>query len=144
MSPIPEEIRARVRAQADDRCGYCHSPQKYVLGPLEIDHIIPQARGGTDDEENLWLACRLCNGYKSIQTHGFDPVTGREVRLFNPRRQRWAEHFTWGEDSTRVVGLTDCGRATVLALQLNNIIAVMVRREWVSAGWHPPEKDLTK
>ena len=33
---------------------------------------------------------------------------------------------------------TPCGRATVMALQMNNLIAVMVRREWVAAGWHPP------
>lgn len=144
MSSITDEMRARVRAQAGDRCGYCHSPQRYVLGPLEIDHITPLARGGTDDEENLWLACRICNGYKGIQTQGYDPVTGRQVRLFNPRQQRWTEHFAWSEDGTRIVGLTDCGRATVLARQLNNVIAVMVRREWVAAGWHPPEEDAPK
>jgi hypothetical protein len=142
VSALTDETRARVRAQAGDRCGYCHSPQKYVLGPLEIDHIIPQARGGTDDEANLWLACRLCNGYKGAQTQGYDPVTSRLVELFNPRRQRWSEHFAWSEDGMRIVGQTDCGRATVLALQLNNVIAVMVRREWVAAGWHPPAEDV--
>jgi hypothetical protein len=45
------------------------------------------------------------------------------------------------EDGTRIIGLTACGRATALALQLNNVIAVMVRREWVAAGWHPPADD---
>jgi hypothetical protein len=62
--------------------------------------------------------------------------------LFNPRQQRWTEHFAWSEDGTRIIGLTDCGRATVLALQLNNVIAVMVRREWVAAGWHLPVEDV--
>lgn len=66
------------------------------------------------------------------------PLTGEEVPLFNPRKQLWAEHFMWSEDGTQVVGLTSCGRATVITLQLNNVIAVMVRREWVAAGWHPP------
>jgi hypothetical protein len=108
---------------------------------LEIDHIVPQARGGADDENNLWLACRLCNSFKGAQTYGLDPLTGRRVRLFNPRQQRWTEHFAWNEDGTRIIGLTACGRATVLALQLNNVIAVMVRREWVAAGWHPPVDD---
>jgi hypothetical protein len=41
-------------------------------------------------------------------------------------------------EGIQVVGLSDCGRATVIALQLNNVIAVLVRREWVAAGWHPP------
>lgn len=136
---ISEELKARVRTQAKNQCGYCRSLQKYVLGMLEIEHIIPKAKRGTDDEDNLWLACRLCNNFKGTQTHAKDPVTGHEVKLFNPRHQKWSEHFTWSEDGIYIVGKTACGRATVIALQLNNTYAVMVRREWVSVGWHPPE-----
>ncbi len=141
MSPgsIPKKLRARIQTQADNRCGYCQSPQKYVLGVLEIDHIVPQAQGGTDDEENLWLACRMCNGFKGTQTHKRDPVTGRRVKLFNPRKQHWSRHFAWSEDGIRIIGRTACGRATVIALQLNHVVVVMVRREWVTAGWHPPK-----
>lgn len=135
---VSDELRARVRAQAGDRCGYCQSAQRYVFAPLEIDHIIPTARGGTDEEDNLWLSCRMCNGYKGDRTQGRDPLTGQDVPLFNPRRQRWTEHFAWDTDGVLVIGLTPCGRATVIVLQMNNVIAVMVRREWVSAGWHPP------
>jgi len=29
-------------------------------------------------------------------------------------------------------------RQEVVALNLNNLIAVTVRRNWVAAGWHPP------
>jgi hypothetical protein len=137
---IPEDVRARVRSQAGERCGYCLSPQRLVLGLLEIEHLIPSARGGSDEEENLWLGCRLCNGYKGAHTDALDPVTGTRVPLFNPRRQRWSEHFSWSEDGTRVLGRTPCGRATVIALQLNNWIAVMVRTQWVAAGWHPPQE----
>jgi HNH endonuclease len=137
---ISEEVRARVRSEAKDCCGYCRSLQKYVLGMLEIDHIIPKAQGGTDEEENLWLACRLCNNFKGTQTHRQDPETARQVKLFNPRTQKWNKHFTWSEDGTHIVGHTACGRATVLALQLNHTCALMVRREWISAGWHPPKE----
>jgi hypothetical protein len=131
-------VRARVRAEARNRCGYCQSSQRYVLGMLEIDHIIPKGRGGSDEEANLWLACRMCNSFKGTQVAARDPLHGRRVRLFNPRRQRWSRHFHWSEDGTRILGRTSCGRATVMALQLNHVIAVMVRREWVAAGWHPP------
>ena len=137
-SSVSDEVRARVRASAGDRCGYCRSPQALVLGPLEIEHIIPSARGGSDDETNLWLACRMCNNFKGVQTYVVDPMTGRSVRLFNPRTQRWAQHFRWSADGTQIEGRTAAGRATVFALQLNNVIAVTVRRAWVSAGWHPP------
>ena len=135
---VSEVVRGQIRERAQNRCGYCQSPQQYVLGLLELDHIIPIAKGGTDAEDNLWLACRLCNGFKGTQTHARDPGTSRRVRLFNPRRQRWARHFLWSDDGTRIIGRTVCGRATVVALQLNHVIAMMVRREWVAAGWHPP------
>ena len=126
---IPEEVRARVRAQAGDRCGYWRSPQRLILGWLEIEHIIPKAAGGSDDQDNLWLGCRMCNNFKGKQTQALDPETGRQVRLFDPRRQQWSAHFAWSDDGTRILGRTPCGRATVLALQLNNLIAVMVRTE---------------
>jgi hypothetical protein len=136
---ISDEARSRIRAQAGDRCGYCQSAQRYVFAPLEIDHIVPIARGGTDEEGNLWLACRMCNSFKGDRTDGLDPLTGQQARLFNPRHQAWAEHFAWSAEGLLVTGLTACGRATVIALQLNNVIAVMVRREWIAAGWHPPQ-----
>lgn len=106
---------------------------------LEIDHIVPRAAGGTDQEENLWLACRLCNNAKGVKTHGSDLLTKRRVRLFNPRTQRWNRHFHWSDDGSRVIGKTICGRVTVDALNLNNEIARVVRQNWVSAGWHPPQ-----
>jgi HNH endonuclease len=138
VSQISEAVRVRVRASAQDRCGYCQSLQKYVLGILEIEHIIPKAAGGSDEEENLWLACRLCNSYKGVQTQGQDPESDRNVKLFNPRLQKWTRHFTWINNGTHIEGITACGRATVIAMQLNNSYAVPVRQAWISAGWHPP------
>jgi hypothetical protein len=135
---LTDEAREGVRTAAGNRCGYCLSPQRLVLGWLEIEHIIPKARGGTDVEQNLWLACRLCNNSKRTQIDAIDPRTGSRERLFNPRRQKWSQHFAWTSDGTRIRGQTGCGRATVTALQLNNVIAVMVRKEWVAAGWHSP------
>jgi hypothetical protein len=105
---------------------------------LEIEHILPRAKGGTDSEDNLWLACRLCNNAKGVQTHGYDSLTKRRVKLFNPRIQMWRRHFSWSDDGTLIVGRTACGRATVTALNLNNEIALVVRQNWVTAGWHPP------
>jgi HNH endonuclease len=138
---ISESIKNRVRESAHNRCGYCQSLQKYVLGILEIEHIMPSAAGGSDDENNLWLSCRLCNSYKGAQTNAVDPVSNKSVQLFNPRTQKWSEHLSWSEDGVRISGLTPCGRATVIALRLNNVYAVTVRQAWVSVGWHPPLED---
>jgi hypothetical protein len=135
---VSEEVRQRVREQAGNRCGYCLSPQHLVLGTLEIEHLIPRGRGGSDAEDNLWLACRLCNSFKAQQVSARDPETDLDVPLFNPRKQRWSDHFRWTTDGTKIQGRTPCGRATVSALQLNNMVAVTVRRYWIQAGWHPP------
>jgi hypothetical protein len=137
---IPDAVRERVRRAAGDRCGYCLSPQRYVMGVLEVEHTIPRARGGSDEEANLWLACGLCNRYKGAQTTAVDPLSGASVALFNPRTQAWPEHFRWSQDGAMVAGLTDVGRATVGALRLNNELAVEVRRHWALAGWHPPNE----
>lgn len=138
MSYIPKAVRQRVRTAARNRCGYCLSAQQYVYNIMPIDHIVPTSKGGSDDESNLWQACNLCNGYKGNQVDGVDPVTGLTVPLFNPRRQNWFEHFTWLENGVKVEGITPFGRATVIALQLNNVFAITVRKNWISVGWHPP------
>jgi hypothetical protein len=56
------------------------------------------------------------------------PITHRKVKLFNPRRQAWVRHFAWTPDGVYITGLTVTGRATVVALQLNNPYAAMVRQ----------------
>jgi len=110
------------------------------MARLEVEHIIPVAKGGSDDEINLWLACPLCNGHKSDKVEAKDPETGETVPLFNPRTQTWSEHFEWAADGLRVVGRTPAGRATVLALHLaDDPDALEVRGYWMMAGWHPPQ-----
>lgn len=109
------------------------------MATLEIEHIVPKAAGGSSDESNLWLACPLCNCFKASQTQCADLRTGRVVDLYHPRKQSWGDHFRWSRDGTRIIGRTPCGRATVVALQLNNFTAVTVRRCWVNAGWYPPD-----
>jgi hypothetical protein len=100
---------------------------------------VPEAAGGPTIEENLWLACVRCNQFKADRTHAQDPLTGELVALFNPRIQVWKEHFAWSTDGTEIIGLTPCGRATVIALHLNRELAILARRQWVSVGWWPPQ-----
>src|ERR1700752_216239 len=95
---LPVELDRRVRAAARNRCGYCLSPQHLVMARLEIEHIIPRAKGGANEESNLWLSCPLCNRYKADQTSAQDPATGQTVPLFNPRLHAWSDHFRWADD----------------------------------------------
>ena len=113
---VPADVDRRVRAAARNRCGYCLSPQHLVMAHLQIEHIVPLAAGGSNDESNLWLSCPICNSHKSDKSTFQDHETGDTVSLFNPRLQDWFEHFRWTEDGIRLVGLTPVGRATVASL----------------------------
>lgn len=136
---ISAALRQRVAEAAHYRCGYCLTSQR-IIGPLlEIDHIVPEARGGTDDEHNLTLACPVCNSHKADRVEALDPVTTVSVHLFNPRTDLWHEHFEWVEGGTVMRGKTPVGRATIDALAVNHPDIVAARRLWVIAGWHPPE-----
>jgi HNH endonuclease len=136
---ISEAIRQRVIKAARNRCGYCLCQQQYSPVTLEIEHLHPLAKGGTDEESNLCLACRTCNNFKRDQIDAIDAVTGQRVPLFNPRQQHWADHFEWSDSGQHILGKTPIGRATVEALKLNNELMVTVRGLWVQAGWHRPK-----
>jgi 5-methylcytosine-specific restriction endonuclease McrA len=138
VSSIPETIRQQVFTEADHRCEYCRSSRRLIGIPLVIDHILPKSAGGSDAPENLAAACYRCNEFKRAKTHVTDPATGELVSLFNPRQLRWSDHFLWTNGGTHIAGLTPIGRATVVALRLNNDYVVEARALWIGQGWHPP------
>ncbi|MDX1520096.1 MAG: HNH endonuclease signature motif containing protein [Anaerolineae bacterium] len=135
---VSKALRQKIAETAQFRCGYCLTSQ-HIVGPLlEIDHIISQAKGGTDAEENLWLACPTCNSHKSDRVTAVDAQTEQMVSIFNPRTEIWSEHFEWRDEGTLIHGKTATGRATIAALNMNHEDIIVARRLWVSVGWHPP------
>lgn len=67
------ETRRRVRERAGDRCEYCGlSQEDSPLAALHVEHIIPRAHGGTDDFQNLALACIDCNLHKGPNLTGIN------------------------------------------------------------------------
>jgi hypothetical protein len=138
VSILSDSRRQTVFERANERCEYCLTSRKIIGMPLVIDHIVPRILGGSDDLENLCGACYRCNEYKRAKTHALDPATGTLAALFNPRTQVWHEHFAWANGGTHIVGLTPTGRATVIALRLNNEYVVESRAVWIAYSWHPP------
>jgi hypothetical protein len=139
---VPRRLRDRVAMTAGHRYGYCRTPESITGFRLSTEHIIPEAKGGQTIESNLWLACHACNEFKGARIHVEDPATRKRVRLWNLRRQKWHDHFSWSDDGTEILGLTPCGRATVAGLQLNRPELVAARSLWVQVGWWPPGSDL--
>jgi len=111
--------RAAVRERAGQCCEYCQRRQiDSPLIPLQIEHIVPRKHAGSDELDNLALACADCNLRKGSNLTGIDPETNEIEPLYHPRRELWSAHFRW--DGIHIVGLTPAGRTTVRVLDLNS------------------------
>jgi 5-methylcytosine-specific restriction endonuclease McrA len=60
------EVREYVLEKWQRRCVYCGKEGV----PLQIDHMVPRAKGGTNRVSNLTLACEQCNRVKGDQEVG--------------------------------------------------------------------------
>jgi hypothetical protein len=116
---ISAKLRKTVTERANRRCEYCLMLLDFSHAPFDVKHIKPQSQGGKTEAKNLALSCHGCNLYKSDKLTVFDVVSEETVRLYNPRKDVWNEHFTWARKFTVIVGLTPIGRATIEALKLN-------------------------
>jgi hypothetical protein len=91
-----ENVKMYVRARDRYTCQYCG-----VVMPsdLEVDHIVPRSRGGSNRPSNLVVACHDCNATKGNQTaleFGYPEVARRA------RRPLWAAaHTQAGKTATR-------------------------------------------
>ena len=143
---INSNLRQLIRKRANYLCEYCHSPEEASAALFQLDHITPQSLGGSDSPDNLALACQRCNSYRYNFTTAIDPQTQQEVNLYNPRQQKWSEHFIWSADGCYIIGQTIIGRATCHRLDFNDQyhndrFIIKARRLWVIGGWHPPSED---
>jgi hypothetical protein len=115
---MDEATRGLVRQRAGNRCEYCGCRQEESpLATLHVEHIVPRKHGGSDDPENLALACPNCNAFKGANVAGYDRQTQHLTELFHPRRHTWSEHFEWR--GVLIAGKTAIGRTTVEVLELN-------------------------
>jgi hypothetical protein len=67
------EVREYLFEKWQRRCAYCGA----TFVPLEVEHIVPRARHGSDRVSNLTLACEACNdrkGTKTAEEFGFPHI----------------------------------------------------------------------
>jgi hypothetical protein len=106
---------------------------------FHLEHVRPRSRGGETVAENLAWACPNCNLHKSDRTEAPDPESGDHVPLFNPRQDRWSDHFGW--DGFRIAALTPVGRATIDLLDLNHERRLRIRQAESLFDLFPPEPE---
>lgn len=90
-----ENVKMYVRARDGYTCQYCG-----VVAPrdLEVDHIVPRSRGGSNRPDNLVAACHSCNAEKGNRTafeYGHPKVAKRAKRPL-----RAAAHTQAGKTAT--------------------------------------------
>jgi 5-methylcytosine-specific restriction endonuclease McrA len=75
---MDEQLRQTVRERADQRCEYCCLPQDAEpFFAYHVEHIVARQHGGSDDNENLALACYHCDAHKGPNLSGLDPEAVR-------------------------------------------------------------------
>jgi 5-methylcytosine-specific restriction endonuclease McrA len=129
---ISASMRLAVHARAKGFCEYCRIPELGALFGHEPDHIIAKQHGGKTILENLALACMQCNRCKGPNVASVDPETNHIVPLFNPRTERWEDHFR--ADGGRIMPLTAIGHATATLLEFGRVERVETRHNLWLAG----------
>ena len=130
---IPSALRVLVSDRANNACEYCLIPEIAVLAPLEIDHVIAEKHGGQTVEDNLALACSICNKHKGSDLASIDPKNGEIVRLYHPRCDPWAKHFRLAQNG-EIKPLSPIGRVTAKLLQMNQPNRIQERGLLKQAG----------
>jgi len=118
--------RRHVFDRAGRCCEYCRIGEGREPVAFQIDHIVAKKHGGGNASDNLCLSCADCNRSKGADVAAIDPLTGEATKLFNPRLQKWNEHFQIDPDAS-LSGGTPEGRATVLVLRMNQAPRVQQR-----------------
>lgn len=123
---ISAELRHRIRQHAQFACEYCGVTETDTGGELTVDHFQPQAKGGSDELENLVYCCVRCNQYKV----DYWPNQPRDPQLWNPRTETATTHFLRLEDGT-LYPLTPTGAFTIRRLRLNRppLVAYRLRQQ---------------
>ncbi|WP_245555373.1 HNH endonuclease [Baaleninema simplex] len=103
---ISKILRNRVKERAKYCCEYCLYPNSLSFSPHEIDYVIAKKHGGSSNFANLALSCWRCNRQQGSDFVSFDTQTGEFNFLYNPRIQKWMEHF----QKTKTLKLSVCLR----------------------------------
>lgn len=133
---VSAQQRRAIYDQAGGCCEYCRIAEGDRMVGFEIDHIIPLKHGGQDVDHNLCLACAPCNRYKGAEVAAIDFLTNEATRLYDPRQQKWSDHFHIHSDAT-LSGITSEGRATVSVLRMNLPARIEQRLDELQLGNYP-------
>ncbi|HSZ58421.1 MAG TPA: HNH endonuclease signature motif containing protein [Tepidisphaeraceae bacterium] len=134
-SYVPAALRRSVARRAGALCEYCLIHEDDTFLGCQVEHVISEKHGGVTAEANLAYACVFCNRFKGSDLGSVHPASQELVRFFNPRTDRWSQHFRL--DGIQIVPLTDIGEVTVRILEMNHPDRLLEREQLLTLGRYP-------
>lgn len=135
ISYINAELRRRFAERANHLCEYCLIHEDDTFFGCELDHIISEKHGGPTTADNLAYACLFCNRAKGSDIGSIFWKSGEFSRFFNPRLDRWSDHF--GLNDVAIIRLTTIGEVTAQILGFNHPDRLLERRALQATGRYP-------
>lgn len=133
---ISAELRQTIVDRANHLCEYCLIAEEDSFYGCQVDHIISLKHGGSSDVDNLAFACALCNRAKGSDV-GSIATSGEFTRFFNPRTDRWLDHFRL--EGATIHPLTPIGEVTVRIFGFNDSARLHEREEMIRFGTYPSD-----
>lgn len=116
-------------------CEYCLVHEDDLYHGCEVDHIRSVKHDGLTETDNLAFACFHCNRHKGSDLGSISRQSGTLVRFFNPRTDRWTDHFHALDG--KLIGLTEIGEVTARLLEFNHPERLAHRRALAEVGRYP-------
>lgn len=138
---VSPDARREVAARADFLCEYCLIAEEDTFFGCEVEHIISIKHGGSSALDNLAYACAFCNRHKGSDV-GSVSQAGEFKRFFNPRTDRWSEHFQLVANVIQPVTLI--GEVTARVLRFNHTDQLLERARLISVGRYPHKAALVR
>ncbi|MEO8497167.1 MAG: HNH endonuclease signature motif containing protein [Planctomycetota bacterium] len=135
-SYVSADLRRIVESRARNLCEYCLIHAEDTFYGCQVDHIVSEKHGGPTEVENLAFACAFCNRSKGTDVGSIAPSTGEFTRFFNPRTDRWSDHFEL--KGIAIEPLTPIGETTARILGFNEPERMLEREMISNVGRYPP------
>jgi hypothetical protein len=123
---IGAEIRRLVVERSEGLCEYCLIAEEDTFLGCQLDHIISEKHRGATLSENLANACVFCNQAKGTDIGSIHWDSGELIRFFNPRTDRWSDHFALS--GYRIEPRTEVGTVTARILSFNSVERLLERQ----------------
>ncbi len=131
---IPKSLRFEVFKRDSFTCQYCGRKAPDIL--LQIDHIRPVSKGGTNDLLNLITSCEDCNSGKSNKELGDNTVIQKQrdqLEALQERKEQLEMMFKWQKsllelDDKIVDQLSDYWSQLVVGYSLNETGRISLKK----------------